>query len=329
MKGGFLNLKERIMLNKREENITLKEGFEKFLIVKKAMNLSEASIKGYKGSFRYFTDFIGEETICSCITDDSFYSFIEYLREKNSNITNTSINTYLRNLRAIFYFFMEKGFLPKYDIKLIKSEKKIKETYNDEELGRLLIKPDLNTCQFSEYRNWVIVSYLLGTGNRLNTLCNIKIGDVDLLNGNITLRQVKNKKAYILPLSATLNKILAEYIQLREGNDEDYLFCNTFGEQLCKNALTTAIERYNKRRGVEKTSIHLFRHTFAKSWILNGGDIFRLQKILGHSSIEIVKEYVNMFGNDLKYNFDEFNPLEKVAGLNTEKQYIKIKNKKN
>jgi len=56
----------------------------------------------------------------------------------------------------------------------------------------------------------------------------------------------------------------------------------------------------------------LFRHTFAKKWILSGGDIFRLQKLLGHSSLEIVKEYVNIFGADLKAQYDAYNPLENV-----------------
>ena len=44
-----------------------------------------------------------------------------------------------------------------------------------------------------------------------------------------------------------------------------------------------------------------------------GGDIFRLQKLLGHKSMEIVKEYVNMFNEDLQKDFNTFNPLEKFA----------------
>lgn len=63
---------------------------------------------------------------------------------------------------------------------------------------------------------------------------------------------------------------------------------------------------------MEKTSIHLYRHTFAKKWILAGGDIFRLQKILGHSSLDVVKEYVEMFTNDLQKDFDKFNALEQI-----------------
>jgi len=173
---------------------------------------------------------------------------------------------------------------------MIRCEKTLKETYTAYELERLLQKPDIKKCRFSDYRNWVIVCYLLGTGNRLSTVCNLKIKDIDFTNHEISLRKVKNKKQYIIPLAPTLGKIFSEYLQYRRGNEDDYLFCSQYGEKLQRDALTTAIYRYNRSHGVTKTSMHLFRHTFAKDWILSGGDIFRLQSILGHSSLEIVKE---------------------------------------
>jgi len=68
----------------------------------------------------------------------------------------------------------------------------------------------------------------------------------------------------------------------------------------------------------------LYRHTFAKQWILNGGYIFRLQKILGHSDLTVVKEYVHMFSNDLAIDFDKFNPLDNLK-INSSKNVIKMK----
>lgn len=73
------------------------------------------------------------------------------------------------------------------------------------------------------------------------------------------------------------------------------------------------VRRYNIKRNVNKTSCHLFRHTFAKQWILAGGDMFRLQKILGHSDLTVTKEYVAMFGQDLQMDFERFNPLDNMA----------------
>ena len=289
---------------------TLKECYDKFLQRKRIENLSEDSIIDYEYVYKIFSEFIGETTLCADIDEDDVYDFIANVREKNPQIRDTSINTYLRELRAILNFCMEIGAMPKFKIKLINAEKQIKETYTQDELERLLKKPDIKKCTFPEYRNWAIVCYLLGTGNRARTLCNLKIEDIDFVAHEIKLTAVKNKKPYIIPLSKVLEKTLAEYLEYRKGDADDFLFCNNFGQQFGYEALKTAIRRYNQSRGVSKTSVHLFRHTFAKNWILNNGDIFRLQKILGHQSIEIVKEYVNMFGTDLQQNFDVFNPLD-------------------
>ena len=68
-----------------------------------------------------------------------------------------------------------------------------------------------------------------------------------------------------------------------------------------------------------KIGLHKFRHTFAKKYILNGGDAFRLQKILGHSDIRVVKMYVNMFTDDLQKDFNNISPLERLQAQTNKK----------
>jgi len=115
---------------------------------------------------------------------------------------------------------------------------------------------------------------------------------------------------------------LEEYLDYINGEHDEYLFCTIYGGKMKSGTLNSAIRRYNKDRDVNKTSVHLFRHTFAKKWILNGGDPFRLKKILGHSSMRVVNEYINMFAEDLKKDFNVFNPLEE---FNKKKKHIKMK----
>ena len=113
-------------------------------------------------------------------------------------------------------------------------------------------------------------------------------------------------------------RILKEYLSIREGTGEDFLFPNETNQQLTENALRLAIEKYNKSRGVSKTSIHLFRHYFAKTYIQNGGDCFRLQKILGHKKIEMTVHYANLYGTDTKRGFEDFSALA-VATSNSQR----------
>ena len=77
---------------------------------------------------------------------------------------------------------------------------------------------------------------------------------------------------------------------------------------------------YNKKRGVERTGIHRFRHTFAKQWVLMGGNVVTLQKILGHSSLEITQNYLNLLVSDIAQDVEDFNVLRQFKS-----QSIKMK----
>lgn len=70
-----------------------------------------------------------------------------------------------------------------------------------------------------------------------------------------------------MPLSTALIKVLREYILLSGLEENDYLFPEYEGKQLKKRSAEDAIADYNRARGVERTGIHLFRHTFAKNYI--------------------------------------------------------------
>jgi len=302
---------KKISLAKKEDN-TMKSVFDKFITYKKASNLSEETISYYNIIFKIFGDFYDIDLPCHGINKDIYYDYISFLRETKPNIKDVTINSYLRGLRAILYYAMEEGYIEHFKINLIKADKELKETYLEAELEKLLKKPNIKKCDFAEYRDWVAINYFLATGNRVSTAANVKICNLDFSNAVVLLIKTKNRKQQIIPLSTALIPILKEYIKYRGGKEDDYLFCNQFGGQLSKRGFQSSIEKYNLSRGVSKTSIHLFRNTFAKNWILNGGDIFRLQKILGHSTLDMVKTYVDMFGHDLKNDFDEFNPLNNL-----------------
>lgn len=89
------------------------------------------------------------------------------------------------------------------------------------------------------------------------------------------------------------------------------MFCKANGEQLKADGLRTAIQRYNLSRGIIKTSVHLYRHKSAVDYLYNGGDIFTLQELLTHSTLEMSKHYANTYCKDLSKNFQTTNPLER------------------
>ncbi len=303
---------KKISLKRSVENVMLSEALELFLRKCRVKNLSERTIENYRDNIGLFEQFYGEKTV-SNIDKHTVDDYVFWIRNDSGRRCGAiAINTYLRSLRAFLYYCMDCGYVKQFKMELLKTDKTVKETYTEEELERLLEKPDIEKCGFCTYRTWVFENYLLGTANRLSTALNVKIGDIDFENGSILLHKTKNRQQQYIPLSASLSGILGEYLEIRGGEADDYLFCDEYGQKASLNSFRIAVRKYNIKRNVNKTSIHVFRHTFAKNWILAGGDPFRLQKILGHSSLTITREYVNMFGQDLQLDFEKFNPLDRM-----------------
>lgn len=312
--------KPKLSINK-QVNKSYQELYEEYLKVAKIRNLSPVTIRTYKYHHNYWFQFVHEGLMCSEIDQELIDDYRLHLIDKG--LSAVSVNSYISNISPVLKYGVERGYIPnQLSFKQLREEERIKEIYTQEELAILLKKPNMKKCSFAEFRNWVIINFLLGTGVRARELRNIKIKDVDLDNNLIALQVTKNKKARYIPIPPTLNKILSEYLPLRQANSsEEYLFCTQYGEMMPRTTLQIGITKYCKRRGVYKYSLHLFRHTFATLYIKTGNP-FILQRILGHQSMKMVNHYLQMNTDDLKQNMAIVNPLEQVT-----KKRINMKNK--
>lgn len=122
----------------------------------------------------------------------------------------------------------------------------------------------------------------------------------------------KNKQPQMIPISSSLELILREYLKFRGGEPNDYLFPTRNNKKLSERGLYTAISNFNLKRDVSKTSCQLFRPTFARKYLKNGGFIQNLQTLMGHSRIEVTRGYLDPSLDDLKENYDSLNPLDKL-----------------
>ena len=108
--------------------------------------------------------------------------------------------------------------------------------------------------------------------------------------------------------------ILREFMRRRQHKSkDDFLFCNVFGQQLVRSTSYSMLYNYNKGRGVDTTGIHRYRHTFAKQWILNGGNVVTLSRLLGHSNLAITQNYINILVTDLARQVEEVGLLDKYC----------------
>lgn len=308
-----------------EKDKDIREVFEEFIEEKKLDGLSEETIVYYENYIDIFIDYLVNQadiTLTSAITRRVFKNYLEWI-SYTRNYSHTGKNTMLRAIRVFVYYLQDRPDIEIQDFKIkIRKAKKSKKNkiYSEEELDILLEKPDLKKTRFGEYRSWVVINFLLATGVRSKTLVNIKIKDLDMENKIVNLMNYKAHHEFSLKIFNRLYSILKEYLQFRDGEPDDYLFCSSYGDKFTTSGLRTSIQRYNEKRGVEKTGIHAFRHTFASLWIKNGGDPYRLMDLLDHQSMETTKKYVHHFKDD--ESIKNKNPLEKLA--KDEKEYINL-----
>ena len=294
---------------------TIEETFSDFIISRKTKGLAEKTLQSYQSQFQAVARHMDVKMDIAMLQKADLDAMIISMRD--ASLSPNSINSYTRTLKSFFSWCNEQG-ITRLNIPLYKAEETVKETYSDAELAALLKKPDIRKATFAEYRDWVIINFLLNCGSRAATVRAIQIRDVDLDAGMVFYRHTKNRKAQVIPLCSAMIAILREYLRHRGGEAADYLFCTETGSQLTENGLRQSIARYNTRRGVQKTSIHLFRHTFARKYLIDcGGDAFTLQKLLGHSTLAMTKHYCAIFDADLTKNYDNFSPLAQLKSNST------------
>ena len=238
------------------------EVYQDFIFAKTAEGVSDITIRNYHQHLHNISKYLDIEMSMRSLSKRDLEDMICAMRA--AGLAHNSISTYVRVLRT-FLNWCQKDGRANLTIPNMKDKETVKETYSDEELSLLLQKPNAN-CSFPEYRNWVIINFLLNSGCRAATVRNIQNRDVDLGARQIVYRHTKNGKVQTVPLCSKMVSILRDYITIRKGEPAEYLFCDQYGGMLSENALRLAIAHYNRSRGVQKTSIHLFRHTFARKY---------------------------------------------------------------
>lgn len=320
-------IKTRVKRSVENELYYLVNTFEEFILEKEARNLAEPSIRSYRESFVKFCNFFdfNQDTTTEEINKQMFYKWSGTL--KLDGLSINSINHYLRDVRAFCYWCMDDDrqyIKPSFKIEMLKVQEAPPKQYTDDELMAILAKPSVRDS-YTDWRNWCICNFILATGARASSICSLKIKDVDFKNKDITYYHTKNKKAQVVPLSPSLETCIKEFIRLwRKGVDEDsYMFCNIGEDKLTTNALWQSLAKYTKARGLDKTGVHKLRHTFALNWVKNDGNSFKLQKMLGHSRLDMTRNYVNVASQELHEDFEVYNPLDNLKRKAKRTQMVK------
>jgi len=265
--------------------------FEQFIQEKKYLaNVSPATCEWYKQSLQWL---LGPSPDEPALKD-----FVMRMRAKG--LTASSCNCHIRAVNS--YLHWASGLSTKccaacshLKVPRLKEEQRILPTFSPADILRIVKWKPKGFCPT---RLHVLMLLLADTGCRSGEALTLRWADVDFDNLLLKLRG-KGAKDRLVPFSFELRRHLWRWKPICKW---DLVFPTLQGQHMGRRNELRGVKRLCKRLGIvaPARTIHAFRHTFAVNYLRKGGSVFHLQKVLGHSSLEMTRRYANLLTEDLQ-----------------------------
>lgn len=306
-----------------------------YMFAKESENLSKGSLNNKRESIKLLFKFfeVYEYELKPHELDTNICrEFVNYLKkdhikfennhcvkkkDKTIGLSISTINSNLKHLKSMFNFWVSEGYLESNPFKKVRQISEPIDTVESitmEQVAKLLKQPDRRT--FAGFRDYVLITLLVDTGLRISEAINLKFSDIDFKSNTIQIRPeiAKSRRVRYVPFSYKTNRLLRELRSEVEELGTPYMFVTVYGNQLDRARIRQRMRKYGEQAGLVgiKISPHVLRHTFAKYYLLNNGDLMTLQKILGHSSLKMVRRYIQMTDRDMSSQHNKFSPLNNI-----------------
>jgi site-specific recombinase XerD len=312
-------------------NISLDKLILQLEVFKRTEGKTDKTIEWYNHALNLFNGFLKQNGYSNLLQDldiDVVRTYILHLqtRPKYDGHPNTpaqdigvsarTVDNHVRVLKAFFNWLHQEGYTlePILErLKLPKVPTVLMEPLNSVEVAALFSSLDSNNS--AGLRNVCIITLMLDTGLRSSELTNLQEKDVHLEDGYLKVMG-KGQKERILPFGSAAQKSLLKYLYhfrpepVHSGVGNFFLTLD--GCPMSYNSLRLIINRLAVKCGVERLHAHLLRHTFAVNYLMNGGDVFTLQQILGHTTLEMVRRYVNLANAHVMTQHKRFSPVDRM-----------------
>lgn len=314
----------------------ISEVLEKFLLDQEVRGNSKQTIRHYKTHIGFFIKYFGDKDI-NKITYSVYENYIINLRNKfkessgfvgkKENLSGRTIKTYASALKTFLTYAYENEFLNENvsaKIKMPRYKKKVIQILNNNEINTIINSFDNS---YIGYRDLLVILLMLESGLRLSEVVKIRLLDLDF-ERNIIKVDGKGQKERIVPLTPYTKNIIEKYLDSHyrlfniKFDVHTQLIRNINGENVTKNTISLIFRRLRKKTNIN-IHPHLLRHTFATLFLINGGDIANLQIILGHTTLNMVLNYLHL-ANQLNISIQsKYSPLENIQNPISHNKKIK------
>jgi len=305
---------------------TISDALTAYRICAKAEGRSSRTIEWITSSVQRFSKFLGDPEDIAAVSANDLRRFINALRDshkysnhpcnrpRDEKISESTINTYARAIRAFFGHLEREELIesnPMQKVKMPKVPSKVVPTFSEKDIERLLAQPDKHTDR--GFRDYALLLTFVDTGGRLSEIAMLKADDVDLENGYLRVMGKGGKERYI-PFGQKVAKALLKY-KLKHRPEPlatGRFFLTVEGRPLDAGRIGKIVVEYGKKAGLKRCYCHKLRHTSSVIYLRNGGDPFSLQKKLGHTSLQMTRHYCNLADSDVRAQHLRFGVVDSL-----------------
>jgi site-specific recombinase XerD len=319
------------ILHKAANSRTLTELISHYELSNCADGKSPKTIRWYSDILKSYVRYREENGYpcdLSSFNIDSVRGYILYLRrkpkfsghpftpEQGETVCAQTIRGHVRGLKAFSTWLYRNGHTRQNRLqfmKLPKAPTRLIEILTPEEIERIISTIDRHSP--TGPRNHAIFVTALDSGLRAAEIATVTIGQLNMKGGFIKVIGKGNKER-IVPIGEFVRMTLWHYVaHVRPDHSDsqcDSLFLSRHGQAITPNTIKLIFTRLAKSSGVERLHAHLCRHTFAVNYLLNGGDIFSLREILGHTSLEMVSHYLHFTTAQITDQHHKYSPMDRL-----------------
>lgn len=292
--------------------MTLQTAIDDFLIEQKIRGNSPKTVRYYSLCLSLFSRYAQAETELSALSQGQLRGF--YLSLSDRQLSSVTIQTYFRAVRAFLTWCYQEELVAvnwSERFRLPKAKAKTVDVLTDSEITRLFAS--IGSKSLLQLRNLCICSLMLDCGLRLHEVVTLTVEHLRVSDGYL-IAVGKGNKERVVPIGYRTRRLLLRYLSRRPAYAKTpFVFLRSDWEPISDDTLRMLFRRLKTQSDIPRLRAHLLRHTFATRYLENGGDLYSLQQILGHTSLEMVRRYVHFTPRNLQSTYSRYSPLDRMG----------------
>lgn len=270
----------------------LQDAYTDFILSRQAMLCSPKTIRFYHFTAGRFVKYLEENGVTEPEGVSARYIRAYLASLASQDLSDSYINGHARAIKTLVRFWFKEKYIsevPTFDMPSISQKRLLVLTASE-------VKKAIAVC--TTERDKAIIMLLVDTGLRRAEICSLNWGDIDISSGMVRVVKGKGGKARSVVAGIKTRRALLAY--RRNINHEEVLplFQTQTGKQLTPNGLRSVLLRIGQRAEMQITP-HALRRTFATLSLRAGMNIIQLQAMMGHSSLEMTRKYIQMLDEDI------------------------------